>query len=77
MDRGAWLATVHGGFTESNTTEATYCTCTFILSSMLLYQPYILLTVQEGSLVSTLSIVCKFFDVGHSDLCEVIPHYSS
>ena len=33
--------------------------------------------MQEGSLFSTPSpafIVCRFFDHGHSDLCEVIPH---
>ena len=33
-------------------------------------------TVQEGSLFSTPSpafIVCRFFDEGHSDWCEVIP----
>ena len=36
-------------------------------------------TVQEGSLFSTPSpafIVCRFFDDGHSDWCEVIPHCS-
>ena len=66
MDRGARLATVHE-VAESNMTEATYCTCTFILFSMLLYEPYILLTVQEGSLFSIPSIVCKFFDVGRSE----------
>ena len=34
-------------------------------------------TVQEGSLFSTPSpafIVCRLFDDGHSDKCEVIPH---
>ena len=33
--------------------------------------------VQEGSLFSTASpafIACRFFDDGHSDQCEVIPH---
>ena len=36
-------------------------------------------TGQEGSLFSTPSpafIVCRFFDDGHSDQCEVIPHCS-
>ena len=34
-------------------------------------------TVQEGSLFSTPSlIVCRFFDAGHFDQCEVIPHCS-
>ena len=36
-------------------------------------------TVQEGSLFSTPSlafIVSRFFDDGHSDQCEVIPHCS-
>ena len=35
--------------------------------------------MQEGSLFSTPSpafIVCRFFDDGHSDWCEVIPHCS-
>ena len=35
--------------------------------------------MQEGSLFSTPSpafIVCRFFDDGHSDRCEVIPHGS-
>ena len=35
-------------------------------------------TVQEGFLFSTPSlafIVCRFFEDGHSDWCEVIPHY--
>ena len=34
---------------------------------------------KEGSLFSTPSpefIVCRFFDDGHSDWCEVIPHFS-
>ena len=34
-------------------------------------------TVQKGSLFSTPSrafIVCRFFDAGHSDQCEVISH---
>ena len=36
-------------------------------------------TVQEGSLFSTPlpeSLVCRFFDDGHSDRCKVIPHCS-
>ena len=36
-------------------------------------------TMLEGSLFSTSSpafIVCRFFNDGHSDWCEVIPHYS-
>ena len=35
--------------------------------------------MQEGSLFSTffvVVIVCRFFDDGHSDWCEVIPHFS-
>ena len=35
--------------------------------------------VQEGSVFSTSSpafVVCRFFDDGHSDWCEVIPHCS-
>ena len=36
-------------------------------------------TVQEGSLFSTPSlafIICRLFNDGHSDWCEVIPHCS-
>ena len=36
-------------------------------------------TVQDASLFSTSSpafIVCRFFDDGHSDQYEVMPHYS-
>ena len=36
-------------------------------------------TVQEGSLFSTSSpefIVCRFFDDGHTDWCEVVSHCS-
>ena len=42
-----------------------------------LYQFTFPLTVQEGSLFSTPSpvfIVCKHFDDGHPDWCEVISH---
>ena len=34
---------------------------------------------EEGSLFSTPSpafIVCRFFDDGHSEACEVLPHYN-
>ena len=44
-----------------------------------LYQLTFPLTVQEGSLFSTPSpafIVCRLFNDGHSDWCEVIPHCS-
>ena len=40
---------------------------------------YIPTNKQEGPLFSTPSpafIVCRFFDDGHSDWCEVIPHCS-
>ena len=42
-----------------------------------LYQFTFLPTVQEDSLFSTPSsafIICRFFDDGHSDWCEVMPH---
>ena len=45
-----------------------------------LYQFTFPLTVQERSLFSTPSptfIVCRHFDDGHSDWCEVISHCSS
>ena len=44
-----------------------------------LYQLIFLPTVQEGSLFSTPSpafIICRLFNDGHSDQCEVIPHCS-
>ena len=44
-----------------------------------LYQFIFPLAVQEGSLFSTPSpafIVCRLFDDGHSDRCEVIRHCS-
>ena len=47
------------------------------LHTVLLYQFTFPPTVQEGSLFSTPSpafVVCKFFDDGPSDWCEVIPH---
>ena len=43
------------------------------------YQFTFLTTMQQDSLISTFSpafIVCRFFDDGHSDWCEVIPHCS-
>ena len=43
------------------------------------YQFIFPLTVHEDSLFSTPSpavFVRRFFDDGHSDRCEVIPHYS-
>ena len=52
---------------------------TSILSPQLLYQFTFPPTVQECSLFSTPSpvfIVCRFFDDGHSDQCELIPHCS-
>ena len=48
-----------------------------IPSSMWLYQITLPSTVQEHSLFSTPSlafIVCRLFDDGHSDWCEVIAH---
>ena len=48
-----------------------------ILSSTVLYQFTFPPTVQEHSLFSTSSpafIVCRLFDDGHSDQCEVISH---
>ena len=53
--------------------EPPYC------SPQWLYQFTFPPTVKEGSLFSTPSpafIVCRFFDDGHSDWCEVIPHCS-
>ena len=50
---------------------------TSIVFSIVAVSIYIPPTVQEGSPFSTHSpafIVCSFFDDGHSDWCEVIPH---
>ena len=50
-----------------------------ILFSIVAVSIYINLSVQEGSPFSTFSpafVVCRLFDDGHSDQCEMIPHYS-
>ena len=50
---------------------------TFILFSIVAVSLTFSPTMQEDSLFSTASpecIVCRFFDDGHSDRCEVIPH---
>ena len=50
-----------------------------IPSSLVAVSIYILPTVQECSLFSTPSpafIVCRLFDDGHSDRCEVVSHCS-
>ena len=49
-----------------------------ILFSIMADQFTFLPTVQEGFLFSTPSlalIICRFFDAGHFDQCEVIPHW--
>ena len=48
-------------------------------SSIVAVSIYIPPTVQDRSLFSTLSpafTICRLFDDGHSDLCEVISHCS-
>ena len=78
MDRGALQATVHGvaGVRRDLVTKppaAAHC------SPQWLYQFTFPPLVQEGSLFATPSpafIVFRFFDDGHSDCCEVIPHCS-
>ena len=50
-----------------------------ILFSIAAISIYINLSVQEGSLFSTFSpafVVCRLFDDGPSDQCEMIPHCS-
>ena len=52
---------------------------TSILSPLRLHEFTLPPMVQEGSLFSTSSpafIVCRLFDDGHSNQCEVTPHYS-
>ena len=48
-----------------------------ILFSIMADQFTFLPTVQEGFLFSTPSsaLICRFFDAGHFDQCEVIPHW--
>ena len=48
------------------------------IKSIRLYQFTFPAAVQEGSLFSTSfqAFVCRFFEDGHSDRCEVIPHWS-
>ena len=44
-----------------------------------IYIPNFITRVQKGSVFSTSSpafIVCRFFDDGHSDRCEMITHCS-
>ena len=67
------IAESHGGFITSFFKESPYCLLQW------LYQFTFSLTVQEGSLFSTPSpafTVCRHFDDGHSDQCEVIFHCS-
>ena len=50
-----------------------------ILFSIVTVSVYIPTKMQEGSLLVIASpafIACRFFDDGHSDQCEVIPHCS-
>ena len=52
---------------------------TSILLSIVTVSVYIPTKMQEGSLLVIASpafIACRFFDDGHSDQCEVIPHCS-
>ena len=47
--------------------------------SVVVAPSYITMTVQEGSFFSTSSsafIICGLFDNGHSDQCEMVPHWS-
>ena len=72
MDREAWLATVHGVASVRHNLVAKpppppNC------SPQWLYQFTFPPRVQEHSLFF---IVFRFFDDGHSDRCEVMPHCS-
>jgi len=63
----------HGGFTPSFLRESPYHLPEW------LYQFTFPPTVQEHSLFSSPSAaftVCRLFDDGHSDWCEMIPHCS-
>ena len=63
----------YGGFIPSFLKESPYC------FPYWLYQYTLPPTVQECSLFSTpfpAFIVCRLFDDGHSDWCEVISHCS-
>ena len=63
----------YGGFIPSFFKESPYCLPKWLCQ--LTFLP----TVQEHSLFSTSSpafIVCRLFDDGHSDWCEVISHCS-
>ena len=64
----------YGGFFPSFLKESTDC-----LPQQLCQFPFPP-TVQEHSISSTPSpafIVCKLFDLGHSDGCEMVPHCAS
>ena len=67
------IAGSHGGFIPSFLKESTYCLPQW------LYQFTFPPTVQEHSFFSTASptfTVCRLFDDGHSDWCEMISHCS-
>ena len=67
------IAGSYGGFTSSFFKESSYHI------PQRLYQFIFPPTLQEHSLFSTPSppfIVCRLFDDGYSDQCEVISHYS-
>ena len=81
MDRGAWRAVNHG-IAENWTELKRLSTAQHILFSIeVLWRTVFTFspTVKEGPLFSTPSpafFVCRFFDDGHSDQCEVIRHCS-
>ena len=69
----SWIARSYGGFIPR------FLRNLHIIFHSGCYQFIFLPAVQEGSLSSTPSatfIVCRLFDDGHSDQCEVISHCS-
>ena len=77
MDRGGWQSTVYGVAKELDTTER-LSTHACILFSIVAVPIYVSTNSVRGSLFSILSLaflVCRHFDNGHSDQCEVILHF--
>ena len=68
-----WIARSYGGFIPSFFKESPYCLPWWLYK--LTFSP----TMKEGSLFTACSpafILCRFFDGGHSEDCEEIPHCS-
>ena len=57
MDRGAWRATVHGGHTESETTEVTQHICTHALHRVRIQKVLEIITKEGCHLPTDFSVI--------------------